>query len=217
MDNYQELEKHFKFLGQELIDEIVKVSVVDDVPKNTELVREGQYIKVVPIVLKGLLKVFIRQEDKDLLLYYIKPNESCVMSFSTGLKRGESIFFVISEEESIVLSIPSDKIAQWVYKYPKINQLFYQQFDQRYLELIDSITHLLSDKLDKRIIYYLMEKATVTRKNPIKISHKEIASELGTAREVVSRIIKKLEKENILIQHSDCIELIGLGDIYHCK
>jgi len=217
MDNYLEIKKKFKFLGYELFDEIIKVSVVNHVPKNTEMVREGQYVKVVPIVLKGLLKVYIQQEDKDLFLYHIRPYESCIMSFSASFKREKSRFFAISEEESIVLSIPSDKIAQWVYKYPKINLLFYQQFDQRYSELINSITHLLSYKLDRRIIDYLKEKSFVTGKNPIKISHKEIASELGTAREVVSRIIKKLEKENILIQHSDCIELIGLGDIYHCK
>lgn len=204
----QEIEKHFKYLGQDLIDEILKVSVIKEVPKNTELVREGQYVNVVPIVLKGLLKVFSRQEDKDLLLYYIQPNESCIMSFSTSFKREKSKFFAISETESTLLAIPSDKIAQWVCEYPRINQLFYQQFDQRYSELIDTITHLLSDKLDKRIIDYLVEKAMVTGKNPIKISHKEIASELGTAREVVSRLVKKLEKENKVKQHSACIELL---------
>jgi CRP/FNR family transcriptional regulator len=208
MTTKQEFETQFKYLGQDLIHEILKVSVIKEVPKNADLVREGQYVNVVPIVIEGLLKVFSRQEDKDLLLYYIRPNESCIMSFSTSFKREKSKFYAISEVESTILVIPADKIAQWVYEYPRINQLFYQQFDQRYSELIDTITHLLSDKLDKRLIDYLAEKAMVTGKNPIKISHKEIASELGTVREVVSRLIKKLEKENKVKQHSDCIELL---------
>jgi CRP/FNR family transcriptional regulator, anaerobic regulatory protein len=180
MTNRLEIEKHFMFLGQELINEILNVSIIQEVPPNTELVGEGQYIKVVPIVLEGLVKVFTRNEDKELLLYYIQPYESCIMSFSACLKREKSIFYAISEEESRIILIPCDKISRWIIEYPKINQLFYQQYDLRYSELIDAINHLLFDKLDKRLLGFLIAKVTVTGKNPIKISHKEIAKELGT-------------------------------------
>jgi CRP/FNR family transcriptional regulator len=78
----------------------------------------------------------------------------------------------------------------------------------RYTELIDTINQLLYDKLDKRIMTYLQEKSELTGKNPIKITHKEIALELGTAREVVSRILKKLEKLEKVKQHQDSIEII---------
>jgi CRP/FNR family transcriptional regulator, anaerobic regulatory protein len=207
MINDPEIEKQFKYLGQELIDEILKVSVVKVVPKKAELIREGDYVKVLPIVLKGLVKVFVRQEDKELLLYYIQPNETCIMSFSACLKNEKSKVYAISEEESRVVLVPADKILRWIVEYPRINQLFYQQYDQRYSEMIDTINHLLFDKLDKRILGFLMAKSTVTGKNPLKISHKDIANELGTAREVVSRLIKKLEKENKVKQHSDSIEI----------
>ena len=106
-----------------------------------------------------------------------------------------------------MLLLPSDKLSQWVTQYPQINKLFYQQYDLRYAELIDTINQLLYHKLDKRVLDYLQEKIKVTSKNPIKITHKEIAQELGTAREVVSRIIKKLEKQLLLKQHHDSIEL----------
>jgi CRP/FNR family transcriptional regulator len=103
--------------------------------------------------------------------------------------------------------IPADKVARWVIEFPTINKLFYQQYDLRYSELIETVNQLLNHKLDKRLLDYLTEKINVTRKNPIKISHKEIAAELGTAREVVSRLMKKLEKQNVLKQHHDSIEL----------
>ncbi len=205
-DNYS-IESKFQYLGKELITELLSVSVVKIFPANTELVREGQYVKYIPIVLKGLVKVFTQFEDKELLLYYIKPEQSCIMSFSSCINNDKSKIFAITEAESSVLLIPSDKITKWVIKFPTINMLFYQQYDLRYTELVDTIHRMLYYRLDKRLLDYLSEKIKVTGKNPIKISHKEIANDLGTAREVISRLVKKMERENLLKQYHDSIEL----------
>jgi CRP/FNR family transcriptional regulator, anaerobic regulatory protein len=201
------LEKLITHFGKELFNTILEGSVVAPFPKNTELVREGQYVKVVPIVLKGLVKVFTGKKNKELLLYYIQPGESCIMSFSACLKSETSKIFAITQKETTVILIPADKLLKWVFEYPTINQLFYQQFDLRYTELIDTIHHLLFDKLDKRLLDYLKEKISLTGKNPVKISHREIANDLGTAREVVSRLIKKLEHQNRVKQFHDSIEI----------
>jgi CRP/FNR family transcriptional regulator len=200
------IETKFSYLGKSLIQEILNISDIKSFPANTVLMREGQYIKVIPILLTGLVKVSTQVEDKELLLYYIKPEQSCIMSFSSCLKNEKSKTFAITEEETRILLMPAEKIASWVTEFPAINRLFYQQYDLRYSELIDTINHLLHHKLEKRLLTYLSEKITVTGKNPIKISHKEIAAELGTAREVISRLVKKLEKQGVLKQHHDCIE-----------
>ncbi|GAB4486295.1 MAG: Crp/Fnr family transcriptional regulator [Raineya sp.] len=207
-DNY-DIETKFKYLGKDLIAELLDVSVIKTFPANVELVREGQYVKYIPIVLNGLVKVFTQFEEKELLLYYIKPEQSCIMSFSSCINNDKSKIFAITEKESTVLLIPSDKIAKWVIDFPTINMFFYQQYDLRYSELVDTIHQMLYYKLDKRLLNYLLEKVKVTGKNPIKISHKEIANDLGTAREVVSRLVKKLEKQNILKQYHDSIELFA--------
>jgi CRP/FNR family transcriptional regulator len=86
--------------------------------------------------------------------------------------------------------------------------LFFQQYNLRYSELIDTINHVLFDKMDKRLYDYLQEKVIITQKNPLKISHRQIASELGTAREVVSRVMKKLEVEGKVKQTGNYIELL---------
>ena len=88
------------------------------------------------------------------------------------------------------------------------NTLFCQQFNLRYSELLDTIHHVLFDKMDKRLYDYLKKKILLTNKNPIKISHRQIATELGTAREVISRVMKKLENEGKLKQHTNSIELL---------
>ena len=90
----------------------------------------------------------------------------------------------------------------------ELNILFYNQYDLRYAELVDTLNHILHDKLDKRVFDYLSEKSKITGSKLIKISHKEIANDLGTAREVVSRIVKKMERENILKLHHESLELL---------
>lgn len=205
-DNY-EIETKFKYLGKELISELLAVSGIKQFPPGTELVREGQYVKYIPIVLSGLVKVYTQFEDKELLLYYIKPEQSCIMSFSSCINNDKSKIFAITEEESSILLIPSEKIPKLLLEYPAINKLFYQQYDLRYSELVDTIHQMLYYKLDRRLLDYLSEKIKVTGKNPIKISHKEIANDLGTAREVVSRLVKKMERQNLLKQYHDSIEL----------
>jgi len=201
------IESKLGYLGKELLDVILEESIVENFPPDTELVREGQYVKYIPIVISGLVKVFTRFEEKELLLYYIQPEQSCIMSFSSCIHHDKSKIFAITEEQSNVLLIPSDKVAKWVMEFPSINMLFYQQYEMRYSELVDTIHQMLYYKLDKRLIDYLSEKVRVTGKNPLKISHKEIANDLGSAREVISRIIKKLEKQGVLLQHHDSIEL----------
>lgn len=207
--NINELIKSkLSFLGSSLLDDIVASSSLLNFEKDTELLREGQFVKVIPIVLTGLIKVFSRYEDKELLLYYIKPSESCVMSFSASLKNTPSLVFAITEEDTTVLLLPVSKINGWVKKFPNFNQLFFEQYNIRYHELLKTINHLLFDKLDVRLYNYLIEKRDITKKNPITISHRQIANELGTAREVISRLLKKLEGENKVLQLPSQIKIL---------
>ncbi|MFK5877875.1 MAG: Crp/Fnr family transcriptional regulator [Flavobacteriaceae bacterium] len=203
-----DLEKSLSFLSPELREKVVASSQVMEIPKGTEILREGQYVKVIPIVLEGLVKVFSNFNEKDLLLYYIQPNESCVMSFAASLKNDPSKVYAITEEDSKILLMPVDKVIKWIDQFPSINQLFYQQYNLRYSELLETINHVLFNKMDKRLYDFLLEKKKVTQQNPIKISHRQIANELGTAREVISRVMKKLENEGKIKQYSQSIEIL---------
>ncbi|MDC9723201.1 MAG: Crp/Fnr family transcriptional regulator [Urechidicola sp.] len=202
-----DLEKSLLFLSPELREKVVASSQVMEIPKGTEILREGQYVKVIPIVLEGLVKVFSNFNEKDLLLYYIQPKESCVMSFASSLKNDPSKVYAITEEDSKILLMPVDKVIKWIDQFPSINQLFYQQYNLRYSELLETINQVLFNKMDKRLLDFLLEKKKVTQQNPIKISHRQIANELGTAREVISRVMKKLENDGKIKQHSQSIEI----------
>lgn len=195
-------------LDPDLINEIKESCSEIEIPKNTEVVRDGQYIKAVPIITKGLIKVFTRHEDKELLLYYIRSGETCIMSFDAALKNTPSKIFATTEENSSVLLMPVDKVFDWIKKYPDLNSLFFQQYNLRYNELIYTINELIFEKMDQRIFKYLKTKSEISGQNPLKISHRKIATDLGTAREVISRIMKKLEFEGKVIQLDAGIKIL---------
>lgn len=203
-----DIKQTFGHLGMPLVEEIVASGTIQDIPEGTEILREGQYIKVIPLVLKGAIKVFTRFKEKELLLYYILPEESCIMSFSANLQNEPSKVFAITETDTTALLLPSDKIEGWIRKFPSFNTLFYQMYNERYADMLDTINHLLFNKLDQRVLDHLNNKKDISGSPVIKITHKQIANELGTAREVISRIIKKLEKEDRLRQQQDGIEIL---------
>jgi CRP/FNR family transcriptional regulator, anaerobic regulatory protein len=202
------IRKHLYFLGPELLDEIIRFGIVKDIPANTQILSEGQYVKVIPIVINGLIKVHSRYEDKELLLYYIEPFQSCIMSFAASLRNEPSRIYAVTEEDTLALLLPVDKVSRWIKQFPGINTLFYQQYNLRYADLLDTIRYLIYFSLDQRIMDYLLEKKRIKGDNILNIRHKQIASELGTAREVITRLLKKLEKDGRIRQHEEGIEIL---------
>jgi len=207
MEENLNLDDALSHFTPELASEISKSAILKSVPKDMEILREGQYVKVIPIVVNGLIKVFTRHKEKDLLLNYIRPNESCIMSFSASLKNEPSKVYALAEEQTTALLLPVDMVSNWLIQYPNFNNLFYQQYNLRYSELLDTIHHVLFEKMDTRLYNYLKEKVNLTKKNPLFISHRQIATELGTAREVISRVMKKLENEGKVEQHNNSVKI----------
>lgn len=204
-----ELDKNFlSFLKPELRKEVLEMSSVKEFPMGTEILREEQYVKVLPIVVEGLVKVYSRFNEKELLLYYIEPSQSCVMTFYAALKNTPSQVFAITEEASKILLIPVQHLPGWLKDYPDFNELFYNQFNLRYTELLTTIGHLLVDNMDKRLYDHLKKKSLLTKDNTIRLSHSQIANELGTAREVVTRVLRKLKTEGKVIQDSVGIKVV---------
>lgn len=204
----EKIREHLSFLGKDLLEEITRSALIKEIPKGTEILREGQYIRAIPLVIDGLIKVYSRFEDKELLLYYIEPFQSCIMSFSSALANEPSKIYAETEEDTLTMLLPVEKVNIWIKQFPEINTLFFNQYNIRYSELLETIRYLLYFKLDKRIYDYLLEKSRLKGTKKLRIKHKQIAYELGTAREVVSRILKKLEKEGKVRQEGGIIEIV---------
>ena len=202
------LQQYLQGLPIEFIDQLEKFGIIKDFSEQTEILREGQYVKYVPLVLEGAVKVFTRHEDKELLLYYIESGESCIMSFNAGLKSTASKVFAVADKKSLLLLLPVEKLNEWVKSFPSLNELFFNLYDQRYASLLDTINHLLYSRLDQRLYNYLQETARQKNSKIINIRHRQMAAELGTAREVIKQIIKKLEQEGKVKQLQGGIEIL---------
>jgi len=192
-----------------LLEQILRESSAASFTSGTEILRAEQYVKVLPIVLSGLVKVYTRFDEKELMLYYIEPSQSCVMTFYAALKNTPSKIYAVVEEDAELLLIPAELVPKWIKEFPDFNEVFYGQFNLRYSELLETIGHLLVDKMDKRVYDHLKKKSSLTNNQPVRISHNQLATELGTAREVVTRMLKKLENQGKIRQDHNGLQIIG--------
>lgn len=205
-DNVFILDK-FGFLGKVFLSELQQHAVIVDIKAKTEIIREGQKNKYVPFLIKGSIKVFTLNDGRELIYYFIKPSDSCLMTFSSIFTDYVSRVFAVAEEESEALLIPVSVMHDWLIRFPEINKLFYREYDRRFSEVMNMVNDAVFHRLDKRVLNYIKQRITSTGRNPLKITHREIASSLGTSREVVSRVLKKIESDGEILQTKEGIKV----------
>ncbi len=199
------------FLDKELVEKIEREASFMEIPENEGILNMGDYVKVVPLVIKGKIKVMRTDESgKEILLYYINPGESCALSIAAGLNQKKSVAFAVTDSNTQLLAIPIDKLESMIRSFPYLNKYVLELFHQRFNELIDFIDAISFKNIDARLLEYLQKKNDSINDNFVKLTHKQIADDLGTAREVVSRLLKQLEKQGKVKNHRGKIEIISL-------
>ncbi len=169
----------------------------------------GKYIRMMPIIIKGTVKIYSKDESgKELLLYYLSSNESCSMAYSCCVEAKKSEIKAIADDDVELIAIPHDKLDEWLCKYPSWKNYIMRSFNERFLELLKSIESIAFHKLDERLIAYLKEKKRLSNSNVIKASHYLIADELATSRVVVSRLLKQLENDGKILLYRNEIKLL---------
>jgi CRP/FNR family transcriptional regulator len=170
----------------------------------------GKYIRMMPIIIKGTIKVYRMDETgNEILLYYLSSNESCSMAYSCCMEAKKSEVKAIAEDDGELIAIPHLKLEEWLCKYPSWKSYIMRSFNERFLELLKSIESIAFHKLDERLIAYLKEKQRHTGSSVIKASHHLIADELHTSRVVVSRLLKQLENDKKIILYRNEIKLLS--------
>lgn len=173
------------------------------------ILNEHAYIKAIPIVTSGSIRVMRTDEDgREILLYYIKAGESCIMSFLGGLHQDTSKVKAIAEEETVILFIPIDKVSLLIKEFPEWLDYIFRLYHQRFEELLEVVNAIAFKKLDERLLDYLQKKKDLTNNKTINITHEQLANELGTARVVVSRLLKQMETEGYIIMGRNKISLV---------
>ena len=182
-----------------LKDEVSTYGQLKKFPAGSVIQQEDSYIKSIPLVLNGSLKVMRTDSDgHEILLHYITPGESCIMSFLGGIHNETSKVKAIVEEDAEILFIPVEKASEWVKKFPEWSDFIFRLYHKRFEELLTAVNAIAFHKLDTRLLQLLKQKAELYQSKEIKITHQQLADELGTAREAVSRVMKQMENEGLV-------------------
>ncbi len=192
-----------------LKDEVSTYGQLKKFTSGSVIQQEDSYIKAIPLVLNGSLKVMRTDTDgHEILLYYITPGESCIMSFLGGIHNETSKVKAIVEEDAEILFIPVEKASEWVKKFPEWSDFIFKLYHKRFEELLTAVNAIAFQKLDMRLLQLLKQKSDLYQSKEIKITHQQLADELGTAREAVSRVMKQMENEGLVILSRNKITLL---------
>ena len=173
------------------------------------IMNYDKYIRMMPLVVKGTLKVLKKDNNgNEILLYYLSSSESCSMAYSCCLEEKKSEVKAIAEGDLQIIAIPHNKLDEWLCKYPSWKNYIMRSFNERFSEMLKSIESIAFHKLDDRLIIYLKEKKRLSGSNVIRASHYQIADELATSRVVISRLLKILENNGKILLYRNEIKLL---------
>jgi CRP/FNR family transcriptional regulator len=207
----KELASHFPSLEKELIQEIIKVAEVKNLVDGDVLMRTGQNIRSAILVWEGLIKIY-REDDQgnEFFMYYLDAGKACAISLVCGLGQETSGLMAKADTNSTILSIPLQYVDEWMGKYKSWAQYAVSTYRQRFEEVLQTIDHIAFRNMDERLLFYLKRHQEKLKTNVISISFTQIAQELNSSREVISRLMKKLSEKGVLKLHSSGIEIINL-------
>lgn len=185
--------------SKEVLQELQGDGVVKKINEGDLLLAEGSYVRSIPIVLKGSIRVVkTDEEDHEMLLYYLKEGETCIMSLLGGMHNETSKIKAVGNESGEILLVPVEKIGPLVRDHPEWINYILRMYHQRFEELLEVVNAVAFKKLDDRLLQLLERKAKIFGTKTIAITHETLAKELGTARVVVSRLLKQMEKEKLV-------------------
>lgn len=218
MIDIDDLKFHLPFItDSRLLQAMGKEAKIIEIDKGKSIMEPGQFIKMVPIVLEGSIKVLrMDEEGKELFLYYLEPGETCALSLTCCSASKPSEIKAVAEEKTTLLAVPVLKHEQWSDEFKQWKDYVSSTYQSRFQEMLKTLDAVAFKRMDERLMRYIVTKMKQAKANELHITHQEIATELGTSREVISRLLKQLENKkwielgrNVIYIRDDFEELIN--------
>ena len=182
-----------------LLDAIEKEAKVMEFEAGQTIIDKGQYIKIVPIIIEGSVKVLRTDEaGHELFLYYIEGGETCAVSLTCCSTSTPSDIKAVAEEKTVILGVPVRKHEEWTNDFRQWKDFVALTYQKRFQELLLTIDAIAFQSMDERLLGYLITKSRQLKSLELAFTHQEIAIELGSSREVISRLLKQLEKKKLV-------------------
>ncbi|UKN01860.1 Crp/Fnr family transcriptional regulator [Paracrocinitomix mangrovi] len=192
----EELTKTFPEFSTELKSEIVKQGRLMHLKAGEVLMSIGGEFRTIPLITSGAIKVMREDEDgRELFLYYLRPGQTCAMSLNCFMLSKPSEVYAVAEEETTIIALKAENIGSWLEKFPDWRAFVIGTFQLRFHEMLSTIDGIAFRQLDARLLEFLKEKAAVMGTKTIITTHQDLADHLNSTREVISRLLKILEKK----------------------
>ena len=208
----EELKKSYNHLFEDaLINEIVQVGTFKEVPAGFKMMEIGSYVKAIPLLVSGVIKILREDTNGDeLLLYYLEKGDTCSMTMTCCMGQTKSEIRAVVETDAKLIMIPVQKMEQWTANFTSWRNFVFESYHNRLNEMLHTIDSIAFDNMDQRLLNYLKEKARITQNKVIENTHQEIAYDLHSSRVVISRLLKKLENIGKIKLHRNYIQIIAL-------
>ncbi len=208
MSDLSKLKELFPELEEELYDELIQVGVVKEIPAGTTILSVAQPIRTVMMVLDGVVKLY--QEDgegDEYFVYHIEPGQACAVSMVCAYKQEKSMVTAKAVTDVIMLTVPLDYMDKWLQRYKSWHYFVIKTYRSRYEELLRTVSEIAFRNMDERLEFYLKRQVKQFG-NHVKLTHQDIANDLNSSREVISRLMKKMEKNGLISIHRNSFEWI---------
>lgn len=200
-----------------LLQSLLKEGTIIQYPSGATITEPGKFIKIVPLILEGSIKILRVDEDgKELFLYYLESGETCALSLTCCSANKASEIKAVTEEDTLILGIPIHKHEEWTDQFKQWKEFVAMTYQTRFQEMLIALDAVAFKRMDQRLMGYIVTKMKQHKSNELHTTHQEIANELGTSREVISRLLKQLEKKkwielgrNVIYIRDDFEELIS--------
>lgn len=208
----QELKEAYGFIFEEdLIVEIAEVGSLQQVAAGEKIIEIGDYVKMMPLLIEGAIKIMREDKDGDeLLLYFLERGDTCAMTLSCCLGQTKSEIRAIAERDTKLIMIPIEKMEEWTSKYKSWRDFVFESYHARLNEMLETIDTIAFMNMDQRLMKYLQDKAKINQNEVIAATHQQIAYDLHTSRVVISRLLKKLEIDGRIKLQRNSIEIMEL-------
>ena len=205
------IEKVFNTFSEDLIVELEQNAVYKTFEKDEVLMKTGQYIKSTILVLKGKIKIYREDENgNEFFMYYLSPGQACAISMICAAKMETSQVMAKVVETSDVVMIPIQLMNKLMSNYKSWYEFVIETYKFRFEEILEVVDQIAFSNMDERLEFYLKRVAKNNQSNIITTSHQEIANDINTSREVVSRLLKKMEQKKWLNLNRNSIEILNL-------
>lgn len=177
------------------------------------LMRTGQYFRSTLLVVSGLVKVFREDEEgNEYFMYYLEPGQACALSMICAARQETSQLMGKAVIDAQILTIPLEYMDSWMTRYKTWYHFVLESYRSRFEEMLQTIDHIAFRNMDERLLFYLGRQQKTLKSDILTINNTEIAQELNSSREVISRLMKKLsDRGNIRLLKNQQVEIIHLA------